>query len=313
MGISRVFSICPLKNPLRLDLFLHAIFPHVSRRDQVALFETRAIEVNGRSAKKSDRVKGGEEIALKEAALRLYEAHALSPSRHIPLRVLYEDQELFALDKPAGISTLPLRWTDTESLANGVIAKWPALAQVGDSPFDVGLLQRLDRETSGIVMGAKSKAAWHAFREASRKGLIEKGYLALVEGEMDSESGAIDLALESRSKHSPRVRVREGEEGDSVTHFTCVGRAPGASLLEISIDLGFRHQIRAHLSAIGHPIVGDLLYGAKPVSGFNRHFLHAHRIRFSHPKTGECLSLESPLPRELREVIGVSFCGHGWF
>lgn len=286
-------TVLSLPQPLRLDLYLHQLFPHVSRRDLAQLFEGKTILCNHRPAKKSDRVIGKEELTFTSVAAQQILTTRLAPHAAIDVFPIYEDDYLFIVDKPAGIATVPQNFLDTETLAGGVLARWPAVQGVGRTPFDCGLLQRLDRETSGVVLGAKTQAVWNLLWKEMSGGTIKKGYLAVVAGEVATESGTIDWPLTSRSKHSTRMRVDTHRHGPHVTHWRVHTRGPHTTLLEVTITQGARHQIRAHLAALGHPILGDTLYGGPPLPGTTRHALHAHTLSFRHPSSKTLLEIKS--------------------
>ena len=294
--------VVPLASPLRLDLYLHQLFPHLSRRQIPELFASGDIIVNGRRAKKSERVSGKEDMVLGGQACRAVFASQLPANPHLSLTIAYQDTALFVVDKPAFTATLALRFDETDTLANALLARFPELVHVG-GVRDAGLLQRLDRDTSGLVLGAHTQAIWQALQAQMQAGGIEKGYLALVAGEVKPTSGTIDWALSGRSKHSQRVTVNSQSHGSYVTAWRVDRRYCAYTLLDVTIRQGFRHQIRAHLAAMGHPIVGDRRYNGPVLPGLTRHFLHAHCLSFRHPVTARAVCIKSQLPADLRQPL----------
>lgn len=298
-------SVLPLSPPLRLDLWIHHLFPQVSRTRLKQVFEDGGVLLNARPALKSARISGKEEITLLPSVARVFYLDHLLPNVDIPLDIVYEDAHLFVLNKPTGIDTIAQSLEDQDTLANAAVAKWPTVTAIG-TPFEAGLLQRLDRDTSGLVMGAKTEMAWQAARALMTQGKIEKGYLALVSGNMAADcgnTGVIRFHLASRSKHSRKVSVDPTREGHYITQWKVTSIHGDVSRLEVTITQGFRHQIRAHLAAMGHPIVGDILYGGPLLTDISGHYLHAHRLTFRHPITGQPLVLESPMPLTWHAIV----------
>lgn len=294
-----VFSVMPREASLRLDLYLHELFPHISRRILADLFLGRHIRVNDRPARKGDRVLGREEITLEALAYDAVLCRTLEKAAKIPLVFCYRDDAIFAVDKPCGLSTLPLSLSDRDTLGNAVLAHFPDLAHVGHTPFDCGLVQRLDRDTSGIVLGARTQEVWESLWREMQAGSVEKTYFARVSGIPTDEEGLILHRLFSRSHHSERVLVDFMSETDTPTYWKVVSHDRDSALLEVRIHRGFRHQIRAHLAAMGHPILGDRLYLGKPA---DRLYLHASELELTHPVSGERIQLTSACPKEFRMV-----------
>ena len=219
---------------------------------------------------------------------------------------------MLALDKPAGMATHGFSGRETSSLANFLAAQRPSLRGVGRSRWEPGLVNRLDRGTSGLVLVAKDQLSFDELRSQFRQGLVRKKYWALVWGKTKRE-GRIDLPL----MHDPRDRKkmktitaakRRGRlprSWDATTRFRLRGYSQGFSLLEVEIETGVSHQLRAHLEAAGHPLVGYPLYGSgrSDPFGLGRQFLHACYLGFRHPGDGREVVVESPLPEELRQVV----------
>lgn len=290
----------------RLDVFLVRRVEGMSRAKARKLIEGGDVRVNGRRARKGVRVTSGDRVGLDE----------LPPPADFPalpdpdetLVVRYEDTHLVVVDKPAGIPTHPLRPHEQHTLAGALLVRYPEMATVGYAQREPGILHRLDNDTSGLVLAARSKVAFDVLRVALQQGRIEKRYLALVEGTVTP--GIIDAPIaphptDPRRVHAcvdPLDRAR-AKARPARTEIVRVERFAEFSLLEVSASVAVRHQIRAHLAAVGHPLVGDRLYGGAVVEGLSGHFLHASRVAFDHPLEPERVEVASPLPPPLRAVV----------
>jgi 23S rRNA pseudouridine1911/1915/1917 synthase len=295
---------------IRLDAFVRRCLPHLSLREAHKAIGERGFWINDRPAKKGDRLSGGERVRFRGA--RHWLAPAPMPRADLGVAIRYEDESILALDKPAGMATHGFSGRETASLANFLAGARPALCGVGPSRWEPGLVNRLDRGTSGLVLAAKDQAAFEELRAQSRRGLIKKQYYALVWGKTEV-AGTIALPLthdtRDREKMTPLAKARQNKPAPknwrARTRFRRRGFAHGFSLLEVEIERGVTHQIRVHLRASGHPLAGDPLYGAGRSEPFDlrRQFLHASGLEFRHPKNGRKIAIESPLPEELREVL----------
>ncbi|HVW86502.1 MAG TPA: RluA family pseudouridine synthase [Bryobacteraceae bacterium] len=276
----------------RLDAFLHERLPEFSRsRLQSWIREGRAI-VSGRAGKPSYTIRGGEEIALEPAELPPLKA---TPEK-IPLTVLYEDPAVVAIDKPPGMVVHAGAGVHHGTVVNALLHRFGALSQIGGE-LRPGIVHRLDRFTSGVLAVAKTDEAHRdlALQFSSRK--VEKIYLTLVEGSL-SGSGRITKPISRDPKNRARMTAKLATGRPSLTEWEALERFVGFTFLRIRLGTGRTHQIRAHMAALGHPVAGDHLYGAKR-SPWNRYFLHAHRLGFRSPATGEPVTVESPLPPDL--------------
>lgn len=281
----------------RLDVFLGKHLS-LSRNRLKALFETDAVRVNGRRAKKGQTVSAAEVIAVE---LSDAPSGAVADTS-LALSLLHEDEALLAVDKPAGVPSQPLAPGETGTVANALIARWPQLEAVGDDPREAGLCHRLDIETSGVLLVAKTKPAWARMREAfSTAGGVDKRYLALVRGPLADE-GEIDVPLLHAGDH-----VRPAVQGEAArparSAFKVLRRKGTTSLVEVRLFTGVLHQVRAHLAAVGAPILGDARYGGRDLAGLTRFFLHAASLEFTHPASERLTRIESPLPDELARVL----------
>jgi len=298
------------EEPIRLDAFVRRSLPHLSLREAQRAILEEAFWVNGRPGKKGDRLFAGDILSLRGARHWLASAPLPRPDLHVVIR--YEDESILVLDKPAEMATHGFSGRETNSLANFLAAQRPSLSGVGRSRWEPGLVNRLDQGTSGLVLVAKDQASFDDLRLQLRRGLIRKRYWALVWGKTKGE-GRIDFPLMHDPRNRKRMkaitaaerRERAVRSWNAATRFRLRGYSQGFSLLEVEIETGMTHQIRAHLEAAGHPLVGDPLYGSgrSDPFGLERQFLHACYLGFRHPKDGREVAVESPLPEELRQVV----------
>ena len=300
---------------IRLDAFLRHCLPHLSLGEARRAIDEKAFWVNERPGKKGNRLFAGALISLRGPAGWL--AGNPVAASDLEVSILYEDRFILALDKPAGMPTHGRSGGARNSLANFLAAARPSLRGIGASPWELGLVHRLDRETSGVVLAAKDQPSFENLRSQFRQRAVKKRYWALVRG-IPKGDGVIDYPLihdpaERKKMKALREKGRRRNRRrawKALTRFRALSRSGQFSLLEVSMETGVTHQIRAHLEAIGHPLAGDRLYGdplyarsrADPV-GLGRHFLHAFYIGFLHPSTGQEMAIESPLPGELKKVL----------
>jgi 23S rRNA pseudouridine1911/1915/1917 synthase len=269
----------------RLDRVLCARLG-LSRAEAKRLFSGGEVRRNGRRADKGDLVVTGDRIEL---GSELSDPRA-RPDASVTLRILYEDPALVVVDKQAGIPSHPLRPGELGCLANGLLARYPEMAQTGYDLRQPGLVNRLDNDTSGIVLAARDAVVFGQLRDQLEHGEIRKTYLALVERWLDPQE--IELPLAPSSRHRARVEV-SALGRPSLSEIKRCWQHGDLFLVEIEACKAYRHQVRAHLAAVGAPIVGDALYGG----GEGRHhYLHASSIGFVHPSTGVALLIRSELP-----------------
>jgi 23S rRNA pseudouridine1911/1915/1917 synthase len=284
----------------RIDVWLASRVPGLSRRQAQKMMADGSITQDERPVKKGDLARPGSEIVVwsvpKPAIWNV------RPDPQVPLKIAHEDAHLIAVSKISGISSVPLQPDETGTLANGVVARFPECAVVGRSPGDGGLMHRLDRETSGLLLAARSQRVHEQLWASQQKKRVEKEYLALVPISKSPLPSSIEAPLAHSDAAS--VKVVPAEEGHPCTTRVRYLSAHGSwQLVQARIHLGFRHQVRAHLASAGFPIAGDLLYGAGSPQGLERLFLHASGISFEHPVTREKIHLSSGLPIDLNSVI----------
>ena len=249
--------------------------------------------VDGRPRPKSHRLAGGEELDVELPAARL-----LVPVE-LALDVVYEDEHLLVVDKPAGLVAHPAGPDRGATLAHGLLA----LGAAGGDPERPGLVHRLDRDTSGLLVVARSDEAHARLTDAIRERRVERRYLALVKGTPGSRTGRIEAPIGRDRRDRTRRSLDTETPRDAVTWFEVQELIGSRALLEVRLETGRTHQIRVHLEAIDLPVSGDPVYGVVGDLGLERQFLHAHRLRFEHPFTGAELDLRSPLPPDLEAAL----------
>jgi 23S rRNA pseudouridine1911/1915/1917 synthase len=278
----------------RLDALLHERMPEYSRSRLQSWIRESRVRLDGAAGKPSTVIRGGEEISVEPA--HLPPLHAVAED--IPLSVLYEDASVVAIDKPAGMVVHAGAGVSSGTLVNALLHRFEALSTMAGD-LRPGIVHRLHRFTTGVVLVAKTDAAHRdlALQFSSRK--VEKIYLTLVEGTLTG-SGRIQKPIGRDPRNRARMTARLAIGRTALTDWKALDRFHGFTFLEVRLGTGRTHQIRAHMAALGHPVAGDRLYGAA-ASPWNRYFLHAHRIGFRSPDNGEQVSVESPLPSDLVE------------
>jgi len=249
--------------------------------------------VDGRSRPKSFRLTGGEELDVD-----IPEREPLAPER-IDLTIAYEDEDLLVVDKPAGIIVHPGGGRRSGTLAHGLLEHGAA----GGDPERPGIVHRLDRDTSGLLVVARSEEAHARLSDAIRERRLERRYLALVRGSPRSRTGRISAPIGRDRRDRTRHSLDTDTPRDAITWFEVREQLGERALLEVRLETGRTHQIRVHLEAIDLPVSGDPVYGVPHDLGLERQFLHAHRLAFEHPFTGERIELESPLPADLGSAL----------
>lgn len=291
------WRVSPEESGLRLDELLARRYPSVSRMRLRQLIEEGAVRVDGAARPPGWRVAAGDRVRLR------FESDtptAMTPEP-IPVPVLYEDEDLAVVDKPAGMVVHPAGQHRSGTLANALAHRFN-VEQRADPPIRPGIVHRLDRATSGLLVVAKNQEALSKLTKAFQNRQVVKRYLALVRGQVPEETGTWQAPIGPDPKASPRWGVRPGGK-PATTRFRVVERFPEHTLLELEPVTGRTNQLRLHAAHFGHPIVGDELFGAGPEPGISRLFLHAHRLEFPHPRTGERLRFESPLSPRLRHYL----------
>ena len=283
---------------VRLDAFLSADGA-LTRSQAARLVAEGRVPVNGKPAAKSARLSGGETVTVDVPQLR----ETALPPQDIPLDVVYEDDDVIVVNKPTGLVVHPAPGHPDGTLVNAL------LHHCGDSLSGIGgekrpgIVHRIDRDTSGLIIAAKNDAAHLALSAQLKDHSLSRTYECLVTGNMKQDSGTVDAPIgRSSSDRKKMAVVPTGRR--AVTHWEVVARYPGVTHLRCRLETGRTHQIRVHMAYIGHPILGDTVYGAKkPVPGLTGQCLHAAGLRFVHPRTGEPVELHCPLPPEFTAML----------
>ncbi len=294
----------------RLDTYLREVFPSCSRRFIQRGIKKGMVLINGKKVAKGYFLRGGERILLDEDYFK--GGKGLKPNPEVPINIIYQDEWIIAVDKPAPIPTHALDPDEEWTLVNGLIHHFPEIADIGET-LSPGIVHRLDTGASGIVLVARNSCAYEDLRAQFRRQEVEKGYIVLVSG-ITQDKGKISGFLGHDPSDRRRMRLFSRMDGRryharwSETHYEVVERFKKFTLLRVSMKTGVMHQVRAHLSSTGHPVAGDYLYGyIRDDCMVNlpegRFFLHAYLVSFLHPGTKERMRLESPLPVELVEVL----------
>lgn len=291
---------------MRLDQFLVHRIQGCSRRRARQAIDSGAVLINGRSGRKGLAVRPGDIVQADMTGI--IGTPAAQPDLALP--VLLADDAVLAVDKPAGMPTIALRAADRDTVANFLLGQYPELAAVGGSPFEAGLAHRLDTPTSGVLIAARRPEAWRALRLQFCQRRVDKLYLAIVAGRV-VHRGTVRDPIAHHAKQRRRMCIctaRETARGAHArparTDYRPLRRLTGGTLLAVRIPTGVRHQIRVHLAAIGHPVLGDQLYGDAACAGASpRLLLHAARLAFAHPGDRRRTIVRSPLPADFRSVL----------
>ena len=297
----RIELLCENVDSPRLDAFVAKAVEELSRERVIGLIEEGRVTVNGKSVRKSTRLFPQDRIVVEIPPPIPIDCQA----EEIPLVVLYEDDHLLVVNKPRGMLTHPVGRHVTGTLVNALLGHCRFLSGIGGA-LRPGIVHRLDRETSGLLVVAKSDEAHQGLCSQFKARTVEKTYLAVVSGELKHPLGSIELPIgRDLASHGRRkVDLQRGKAAR--TDYRVVRRVGSLTLLEIRLHTGRTHQIRVHLSYLGHPLVGDRTYGWRGGVPFAGVALHSHRLAFRHPVTGKRLEFESPLPDDLRELLGES-------
>jgi 23S rRNA pseudouridine1911/1915/1917 synthase len=279
----------------RLDRFLASSLG--SRARAQGLIEAGLVRVDGEPRPKRHLVKAGEVIELDESQ-PVPDAGPVA----VQFTIAYEDEHLLVVDKPAGVVVHPARGHRTGTLAQALAGRGAG----GDEPWRAGIVHRLDRDTSGLLVVAKSDSVHRALKALLSARRMRREYVALVEGLPESRSGTIDAPIGRDRRDRALMSIDTSEPREARTHFEIVRTLHDTTLLRIELDTGRTHQIRVHMAAIGHPVCGDRTYGGSMRFGLRRQFLHASRLSFEHPVTGAAVDVNSSLPPDLEAALEVA-------
>ena len=284
----------------RSDAFLARSVPDLTRSAAQKLLEQGMVKRRGAPLKKNDRLSPGEELEL---TLPDPEPLDVVP-QNIPLDVVYEDEDVIVVNKPVGLVVHPAPGHPDGTLVNAL------LYHCGDSLSGVngvlrpGIVHRIDRDTSGLIIAAKNDRAHLALAEQLQDHSLARTYAAVTVGGLKEDEGTIDAPIGRHPVDRKRMAVDWKNGKRAVTHYTVLGRYPGYTYVECRLETGRTHQIRVHMASIGHPLLGDVVYGSKkPWPGLAGQCLHARKLRFVHPSTGKLVEVECPLPEWFETVL----------
>ena len=306
------WTVSPMTSRIRLDQYLTQLIPDQSRSQIQHWIRKGDVRVNGIGTKTGYLVRPGDSITF---AAPPREIHELPHPEEIPLDVLFEDADLAVIDKPAGMVCHAGAGVRSGTLVNALLHRMGPM-QAGD-PTRPGIVHRLDKSTSGLMVVAKNSWTHRNLTEQFRMRLVRKEYLALVYGRPKPERATINLPLGRDPQDRKKISVRARKQRSAVTHYQLEKECGAFSLLRVRIETGRTHQIRVHLAEKGHPVLGDPVYGDRrrrvpenpqiqaALGRLRRFFLHAQRLEFRHPRTGDMLCFTSPLPVELAEFLAL--------
>ena len=293
----------------RLDIFIAHYEPHISRNRIQTLIRNGLALVNGKQEKPGYKVKLGERIDL-DLPERVI--HDVLPEP-IPLDIIYEDAHLIVLNKPAGLVVHPAPGNFTGTLVNALLYHYGSLPSLGSGKEGkvrerAGIVHRLDKDTSGVMVIARTQEALRALSTQFKDRVVKKRYLALVAGVIKKGSGTIEVGLGRHVKERKKISVHTHKAREASTSFVVKERYRNATLVEVEIKTGRTHQIRVHMAHIGHPVLGDRVYGGTKAvrsgeSAFSRQMLHAEMLSLMHPDTGSPLAFTTPPPQDMAEAI----------
>nr|WP_231935535.1 RluA family pseudouridine synthase [Dehalococcoides mccartyi] len=280
----------------RLDKYIAQKETDLSRSFIQELVEAGHIQVNGKAAKPSLKLKNGDTITIEIPPETPPELKA----EDIPLEIIFQDKDLLLINKPPGLTVHPAPGHPDHTLINGVLALEPEMEDF-DDPIRPGIVHRLDKDTSGLLLVAKNREALANLSAQFKERTVRKYYLTLVQGELHPAEGFIEAPLGRDPQNRQKIAV-VSDGRPARTGYKVLRYIQGYSLLEVKLETGRTHQIRVHFAAIGHPVAGDAVYGQKE-TWLKRQFLHAHRLSFSLPSNGQNVEFSSPLPPDLEEAL----------
>ncbi len=287
----------------RIDVFIARTLAHLSRSRVQALIKQGAVLLNNRPTKASDKLEPGDTILVQQPAPESETRVIREPA--LPLDILFEDAHMLVINKPAGLVVHPAAGHEGDTLADFLLARDPAIAQAANpgSQHRPGIVHRLDKDTSGLLIVAKTAAAMMQLAQQFQERSITKRYLALVEGHLPLAEGTIEAPIGRDQRHRQRMTITAQHGRHAQTLFWVEREFKSCTLLRVQIITGRTHQIRVHLAAIGHPVVGDRLYGRPQPLEPPRVFLHAAELQFTHPITGQPLAFQAALPPDLQTFL----------
>jgi len=284
----------------RLDVFLSRRFRDFTRSQFQRFIDKNQVVVNGEHKKSSYILRAGDTV---EADIEIPTAADLVPE-NIPLRILFADEDIVVIDKPAGMAVHPGAGMRTGTLVHALLYHFPEMTGLGDEDRP-GIVHRLDKDTSGVMVVARNPESYLEMKRKFKAREVKKIYRALAWGHLARPEGSFDWPIGRHAVHGDRMSIRTNKPRTASTEYRVLKEFADHSLLEVRPITGRTHQIRVHLSAAGHPVAGDRRYGSprKPGSGFDRLFLHAYLLSFRHPRSGAMMQFTSPLPQALGDIL----------
>ena len=284
---------------VRLDAFLSAD-GHLSRSQAARLIEEGRVTVDGRPAAKSCRVTEGQQVTVDIPEVKDTAVEA----QNIPLDVVYEDGDVIVVNKPVGMVVHPAPGHSDGTLVNALLYHCGNTLSGINGTLRPGIVHRIDRDTSGLIIAAKNDRAHLSLAAQLQDHSLSRVYEAVAVGGLREDRGTVDAPIGRHPVDRKRMAVDRQNGREAVTHWRVLARYPGFTHVECRLETGRTHQIRVHLASIGHPLLGDVVYGSKkPVPGLAGQCLHARRLRFTHPSTGQLVELECPLPGWFQDVL----------
>ncbi len=284
---------------LRLDQAINQKYSEISRTLAQEMIKNEEILLNGSATKPGQKLKGGEAITL---SIRCEENESDIAPTPLDFKILYEDEYIVAIDKPVGLVVHPGAGKEKTTVVSALLGH-TKLSPVG-APTRPGIVHRLDKNTSGIMVLAKTREAHKRLAEAFSGRELEKEYLAIIQGHIVNRKGRIEVAIERDRIHRKRMKATSAEKGRmAISLFEVVEYLDGATLVKVKILTGRTHQIRVHMAFTGHPLMGDTTYGGKRWQKHAQHFLHSSKLVFKHPLTGEEMTLIAPTPDHFTKAI----------
>jgi 23S rRNA pseudouridine1911/1915/1917 synthase len=280
---------------LRLDQALARMLPEESRSRLARLIDEGHVRVDGAQVPGKRKVRSGEAVEVSLAPRQ--EESAFRPEA-IALEILHEDPDVLVVNKPPGLVVHPGSGNWAGTMLNALLHHAPVLEQLPRA----GIVHRLDKDTSGLLVVAKNEPAQHSLVKQLAARTVKRTYLALVRGKV-ARAGTVEAPIGRDPRHRTRMAIVKSGGKPAITHYRIHKSLPGHTLLECRLETGRTHQIRVHLASIGHPIEGDPVYGGRVKSTFKRQALHAWKLEFDHPRTGKVLAFEAPLPADFRELL----------
>jgi 23S rRNA pseudouridine1911/1915/1917 synthase len=286
---------------MRLDLFMAKSLPEFSRSRIQQLIRAGLVRLNDATPVSHQLVRAGDEVELTQPPPEKIE---ITPEA-IPLKILYEDDDLIVINKPAGLTVHPGAGHRENTVVNALLHHCPTLSGIGGKERP-GIVHRLDKETSGCLVAAKNDVAHRELSKQFTARTVEKIYLALVAGKLRKETGVIENKIGRHPVHRQRMSVSSPRGRAAKTEYRVLHSSEQASLVECKLHSGRTHQIRVHLHHLGNPVLGDKIYAPRLAKDFPRQMLHAWKLGFRHPRTGEWKNFEAPLPDDFRQAIAVA-------